>query len=383
MSKPIRVLYWGMSSNIGGIESFIMNVYRNIDRQKVQIDFITSHDHDKIAFEDEIEAMGGKVYRVMYSESESLIKSRTSLDKFFKEHKEYAAVHIHANFPYVFPLKYAKKAGIPVRIIHSHNSNGNVNNSSGIRKIVNKLRDMQIEKQIKKYPTHYFACSELAADYMFPGRDYQWIKNGIDLKKYSFDEEVRKEVRDELGVEDDCQLLGFIGRLRYQKNPYFIVDIFREYQKLNINSKLVIAGIGEWETGVKEAAKDLIDSGKALFLGKRTDAERLYQGMDAFLLPSFYEGLPVVLVEAQTAGLPCFTSNFVTKQIDVTNLINYYSLSDNAKLWAEKIYKSLGNYKRKSYRSQLETQGFGIENVAKALEEFYIFEKSKESLVNE
>lgn len=372
MGKPIRVLYWGMSSNIGGIESFIMNVYRNIDREKVQIDFITSHDHDKIAFEDEIEAMGGKVYRVMYSESESLIKARTSLRNFFKEHKEYAAVHIHANFPYAFPLKYAKKAGIPVRIIHSHNSNGNVNNASGIRKIVNKLRDMQIERQIKKYPTHYFACSELAADYMFPAKNYQWIKNGIDLKKYSFDEVVRKEVRDELGVEDDCQLLGFIGRLRYQKNPYFIIDIFRQYQKLNTNSKLVIAGIGEWETGVKEYAKDLIDSGKALFLGKRTDAERLYQGMDAFLLPSFYEGLPVVLVESQTAGLPSFASDVVTKQVDITDIMEYYSLENSAEKWAKFIYEKLKSSNRKSYESIMEKEGFDIVTVAKELEKFYL-----------
>ena len=372
MSKPIRVLYWGMSSNIGGIESFIINVYRNIDRERVQIDFITSHDHEKIAFEDEIEAMGGKVYRVMYSESESLIKARTSLRKFFKEHKEYAAVHIHANFPYAFPLKYAKKAGIPVRIIHSHNSNGNVNNASGIRKIVNKLRDIQIERQIKKYPTHYFACSELAADYMFPDKKYQWIKNGIDLKKYSFDETVRKEVRNELDINNDCQLLGFIGRLRYQKNPYFIVDIFRAYQKLNTNSKLVIAGIGEWENGVKEYAKDLIDSGKVLFLGKRTDAERLYQGMDAFLLPSFYEGLPVVLVESQTAGLPSFASDVVTKQVDITDIMEYYSLENSAEKWAKFIYEKLKSCNRKSYESIMKKEGFDIVTVAKELEKFYL-----------
>lgn len=182
---------------------------------------------------------------------------------------------------------------------------------------------------------------------MFPDKKYQWIKNGIDLKKYSFDETVRKEVRNELDINNDCQLLGFIGRLRYQKNPYFIVDIFRSYQKLNTNSKLVIAGIGEWENGVKEYAKDLIDSGKVLFLGKRTDAERLYQGMDAFLLPSFYEGLPVVLVESQTAGLPSFASDVVTKQVDITDIMEYYSLENSAEKWAKFIYEKLKSCNRK------------------------------------
>lgn len=372
MDKPVRVLYWGMSSNIGGIESFIMNVYRNIDREKVQIDFITSHDHAKIAFEDEIEAMGGKVYRVMYSERESFIKARTSLRKFFKEHNEYVAVHIHANFPYVFPLKYAKKAGIPVRIIHSHNSSEGGNKATGIRKIINAFRDRQIQRQIKKYPTHYFACSELAAKYMFSTQQYRWIKNGVDLNEYSFDEGVRREIRDELGIEQNCHLLGFIGRLRHQKNPFFIIDIFREYQKLNNNSKLAIAGIGEWEKEVKEHAKELIDSGKVLFLGKRTDAERLYQGMDAFLLPSFYEGLPVVLVEAQTAGLPCFTSDVVTKQIGVTDVIEYHSLDENEEKWAQYIYHKLQTTSRKSYKNIMKQEGFSIFTVAKELEKFYL-----------
>lgn len=372
MKKPIRVLYWGMSDNIGGIESFIINVYRNIDKSKVQIDFLLAHNQKKIAFEDEITQMGGKVYRVMYSERESFIKARTSLKDFFKEHKEFKAVHIHANFPYAFPLKYAKQAGIPIRIIHSHNSNGNASRVMGIRKFINKLRDKQIERQIKKYPNYFFACSDLAAEYMFPKEKYIWIKNGIDLNKYDFNPNIRKEVRAELNIDAGYQALGFIGRLREQKNPYFIIDIFREYLKLNPKTKLIIAGIGEWEKEVKEYSKDLIEKGLALFLGKRTDAERLYQGMDGFLLPSLYEGLPVVLVEAQAAGLPCFTSDVVTKQVNVTDIINYYSLDGNAKMWAERINKALGNYKRKSYREELVDKGFDISKVAKALEEFYL-----------
>lgn len=371
-NKPIRVLYWGMSGNIGGIESFIINVYRNLDKSKVQIDFLVAHDKEEIAFEEEIKAMGGKIYRVMYSERESFIKARTQLKKFFKEHREFRAVHIHANFPYVFPLKYAKKAGIPIRILHSHNSGGNISNESGIRKIVNCFRDWQIKKQISKYPNTFFACSDLAANYMFPEREYKWIKNGIDLQLYAYNLEKRNTIRKEWNVSENCTVLGFIGRLREQKNPFFIIDVYREYTKLNPNSKLVIAGIGELETQIKEYSKDLIQSDRVIFLGKRTDADRLYQGMDAFLLPSIYEGLPVVLVESQTSGLPSFVSDVITRQIDVTDHVHYYSLKWGSKKWAENIFRELSKYERKDCSCELYEKGFDIKSVARDLQKFYI-----------
>ena len=147
----MKVLFWGMTENMGGIESFIINIFRNIDRDKIQIDYLVAHDIGKIAYEDEIIEKGGKVYRVMYSESESLIKARTSLKKFFKEHNDYDVVHVHANFPYAFPLKYAKKAGVPLRILHSHNSNKDPERKKGIKKIIKNLRDYQIKRKINKY----------------------------------------------------------------------------------------------------------------------------------------------------------------------------------------------------------------------------------------
>lgn len=368
----MRVLYWGMSSNIGGIESFIMNVYRNIDREKIQIDFLVAHDKEKIAFEDEITQLGGKIYRVMYSERESFIKARTSLKKFFNEHNDFSAIHIHANFPYAFPLKYAKKAGIPIRIIHSHNSNGNSSNAMGIRRMVNKVRDFQIKRQIDKYANYYFACSDLAANYMFPNKEYIWIKNGVNLKKYDFNPKVRGEVRKELKIGYDEQVLGFVGRLREQKNPYFIIDIFREYLKINSRTKLVIVGIGEWEDEIKKYSSDLIDNNQALFLGKRTDVERIYQAFDAFLLPSLYEGLPVVLVESQAAGLPSFTSDVVTQQVNVTKLMHYYPLDIGANMWAKNIAEVLSNNMRKSYMREMEYNNFDEVSVAKELETFYL-----------
>lgn len=368
----MKVLCWGMSGNMGGIESFIINTYRHIDKSKIQMDFLVAHDREIIAYEDEIIAMGGKIHRVMYSESESLIKARTSLKKFFKEHTDYDVMHIHANFPYAFPLKYAKKSGVPIRILHSHNSNKDKTTHKGIKKILSSIRDRQIKKQIDKYPNYYFACSDLAAEFMFPGKKYKWIKNGIDTHSFEYDEEIRKETREELNISDDYQVLGFIGRIREQKNPFFIIDIFREYLKLNKKTKLVIVGIGEWEEKIKEYAKDLIDSEKALFLGKRKDSNRIYQAIDAFLLPSYYEGLPVVLVESQTAGLPSFTTDVVTKQVELTDLIHYYPLAIGAREWAKNVFDELQKYERKDYSKTIIDNGFDEKESAKEIEKFYL-----------
>lgn len=368
----IKVLCWGMSGNLGGIESFIFNTYRHIDKSKIQMDFLVAHDREKIAYEDEIIATGGKIHRVMYSESESLIKSRTALKKFFKEHRDYDVMHIHANFPYAFPLKYAKKAGIPVRILHSHNSNKDKINYKGIKKIISIIRDQQIKRQIDKYPNYYFACSDLAAEFMFPNKDYNWIKNGINTDDYKYDEVVRKETREELNIPEDYQVFGFIGRIREQKNPYFIIDIFREYSKLNEKTKLIIVGIGEWEKQVKEYAKDLINKKQALFLGKRKDSNRIYQAIDAFLLPSFYEGFPVVLVESQTAGLPSFTSDVVTKQVELTDLVRYYSISTGPETWAKNIFNELQKYERKDYSNTIIEKGFDEKESANEIERFYL-----------
>lgn len=372
MKEPIKVLYWGMTDNIGGIESFIINVFRNIDKEKVQIDFLLGQNATPIAFEDELKKAGSNIYRVMVRERDSIIKARKSLDNFFIEHNDYKAVHIHANIPYAFPLKYAKKHNVPLRIIHSHNSNEDKQKQNIFKELINKCRSNQIKRQIKKYPNCYIACSDLAAEYMFPNKKYIWIKNGIDLKEYQFDINTREEVRSEWGADDDCHILGFIGRLRPQKNVFFMVNIFREYLKYKDNSKLVIAGIGEQEEELKQYATDLLNDGKIILLGKREDSNRLYQGFDAFLLPSLYEGFPVVLVESQTAGLPSFVSDLVTKQVALTDTVNYLSLNQNADEWAKIINKTIASYHRKDGYDEMFKAGFDIESIAKELEDIYL-----------
>lgn len=370
--ETVRILIWGMSENIGGIETFIMNVYRNINRRKVQFDFLCSHDSLPIAYEDEIISMGGRVFRIMYSERESIIKSRTCLKNFFKEHPEIKGVHVHANFPYAFPLKYAKKAGIKLRILHSHNSAGIDAKKHGLKKILDSIRKKQVAYQINKYPTMYLACSDIAGKYMFHNKSFRWIKNGINVNEFSFDEEIRKEYRERLGIDDDTVVVGFIGRYREQKNPLYLLEIFKEYININKKAVLVMIGIGEMQGVIDKQIRDLALENKVIQLGKREDTNNLYQMMDAFLLPSLYEGLPVVLVEAQTSGLPCFVSDTITRQVQLTDLINYYSIESNPIQWAKQVDEQIKQYQRKDYSAKVACAGFDMVDVAKELERIYL-----------
>lgn len=367
----IRIAVWGMTNNRGGIESMIMNIYRNLDRTKVQFDFLLSHNEGPIAFEDEILAMGGRIFRILYSERESFIKSRTCWMKYFKEHPEVTGIHIHANFPYAFPLVMAKRAGIELRILHSHNSAGAVEGVRGIKKIIIRIRNYFVNKQIKSAPNLYFSCSDIAADYMFSGEKYVWIKNGIDLTAFDYDEKVRDSLREKYNIATNDKVIGFVGRFRTQKNPLFLIDIYSEYVKLNEASKLVLIGVGGLEKEIKNRIKKYDIEEKVLFLGSRKDVNKWYQVFDLLLLPSIYEGLPVVLVEAQAAGLPSLASDNITKQIKVTDLLHYKSLDIPAKEWAEEIKEILNSYDRKSYMEDMEKAGFDIKQVSDEVMKYY------------
>lgn len=370
-----RILIWGMTENIGGIETVIMEIYRNINRERIQFDFLCDHNSPPLAFENEIKALGGRVYRIMYSESESLIKARSCLKRFFKEHPEITAVHVHANFPYAFPLKYAKKAGIDLRIIHSHNSFGGDKRKSRIRELIDGVRKKQIEHQIKKYPSLYLACSDLAAKYMFKNRDYIWIKNGINIESFKYNGEIRDKYRKELGIKQDATVIGFIGRYREQKNPLYLLEIFKEYSKIDGKAILLMVGIGHMQEAIDKKIEQLELKNNVIQLGKREDIINIYQVFDAFLLPSINEGLPVVLVEAQTAGVECFISDTITRQVDITDLIHYYSISKEPKEWGQLMYDNLKKKKdRSKYASEVMYQGFDMKDVVRELEKIYLSE---------
>ena len=369
--RPVHIVHWGLKSGNGGIETLVMNLYRHIDREKVQFDFLTNYDAKPIAYEDEILSMGGHVYRVMYPERKSFTKAYSSLWAFYTQHPEIQGVHVHANFPYAFPLKVAKKCGIGLRVLHSHNNVIEVPPHGLSQKLFHFVRDKVVRSDVKRYPTDYFACSTLAGEWMFPDEHY---KNGIDVDQFAFHPDIRVRVREQLGLSPSTMVIGFAARLREQKNPIFLLDIFAEYAKMHPDSMLMVVGVGELRSSMDEHIRQLGIGDKVRFMGQRTDMPDLYQAMDAYLMPSLFEGLGIVYIEAQCSGLPCLASkDTVPETAKVTELCDFASLNEDARYWAEKLDRLISaNPTRFDHSQQVRRAGFAIENVSKQLEAFYL-----------
>ena len=372
-NAPVRILHWGMLGGRGGIEMFIMNLYRQIDRSLVQFDFLDGHNHRQ-PFEEEINDLGGRVFHVLYTQKEAPFSAKRRLRRFYSEHNEIGGVHVHANFPFAMPLEEAFKAGIDLRILHSHNSQGSALPNDSLKKVVAKTREYVVSRQIERYPSHYFACSDTAAEFMFPGKPYQWIRNGIDTAQYNYNTAIRKEVRAELGIAPETVVVGFCGRLRNQKNPLFAIEVFSHYHRMNPQSIFVILGNGELESAMRRRVAECRLEESVLFLGgERSDVNRIYQSMDMLLMPSLYEGLPLVLIEAQTAGLPCLVSSeAVGEQAKITDLVQFRSLSHSVQAWASDIEAMVGHRaERTGCMSQVQEAGFDIKATATMLQRFY------------
>lgn len=373
--NPVRILHWGMLGGRGGVEMFIMNLYRSIDRSMVQFDFLDGHDHRQ-PFEQEINDLGGRVFHVLYTQKEAPFSAQRRLLDFYREHPEIGGVHVHANFPFAMPLKVAYQAGIDLRILHSHNSQGAPLPSDPVKRAMAKIREYTVSRQIDRYPSHYFACSDTAAEFMFPGKPYTWVRNGIDTARYDYSSSVRAEVREELHIAHDTVAIGFCGRLREQKNPLFAVEIFARYHELNPNSVFMVLGNGELDVAMRQRAVECgLSERSVLFLGgERPDVNRIYQGMDALLMPSRYEGLPLVLIEAQTAGLPCLASaRVITDKAKVTELVRFQSLSDSAEEWADSLADMVAHdAARRGYRREVSDSGFDMASTAAMMQEFYL-----------
>ena len=271
--------------NGGGVESVVMNYYRNIDRNKIQFHFLCDEDSTDIPYE-EIEKLGGKV--IVIPPYQKLFKYQKELYKIFKENK-YKIVHSHINALSVFPLRVAKKAGVPIRIAHSHSTSNKKEWKKNILKMI--LRPLS-----KLYANNYFACTEYAGKWLFgkkvvERKELNVINNAIDLKKFKFNENTREDLRKELGIKEETLIIGHVGRFMKQKNHEFLIDVFEEAIKQDNNMYLILVGQGPLEDKIKEMAKEKGIEDKILFLGQRNDVNKLYQAMDIFVLPSLYEGL--------------------------------------------------------------------------------------------
>lgn len=364
MEKQIRVLNIVPIMQTAGIENFIMNLYRNIDRETVQFDFIV-HSLKEAPYDKEIEALGGKIYRFTYKDDKNFIKYVKDLFRFFKEHKEYKI--IHGNMQSMMPvyLWIGKKCGVPVCIAHSHNSSYEKSTKGFILHLLSRFT---------KYVANVrFACSKEAAEYLFGKKTYEFIPNAIDVERFHFQEEIREQVRKKLEIPEDSIVIGHVGRFEVQKNHTRLIDIFAEVSKREPKAILLLLGGGRLEEEIKQKVERLHLQEKVKFLGVRKDTNRIYCAMDLFILPSLYEGLPVVGIEAQTEGLKCLFSDSISKETKITEQIEYLPLQASDEIWAEKILQmATEKVDRENSYQKVKNTRFNIKENAKYMKDLYI-----------
>ena len=357
----IRVLQVATYMGRGGLESMIMNYYRHIDREKVQFDFLV-HRQERAAFDDEIESLGGRIYRLprLVPWSKSYL---TALNQFFEEHPEYKIVHVHQDCLSSVILKVAAQHNIPVRIAHSHNSSQDKN--------LKYLVKIWYKRYIPKYATNLFACGKDAGDWMFGGAPYQIINNAIDAALYCYDPAKHEKIRRQLGIANKI-VIGHVGRFSQPKNHPFLLEIFAALLKKEANAVLLLVGGGTDMQKMQAKAQTLGIAEKVRFLGIRSDVADLMQAMDVFVFPSLYEGLPVTMVEAQAAGLPCIISDQVPPECVITDgLVDIMPLTESPENWAERILEKC-SLPRTDHHAEIAAQGFDINTEAVKLQEFYL-----------
>jgi glycosyltransferase EpsF len=308
------------------VEAVVMNYYRHINRECVQFDFLVDSDSTDIP-RDEIERLGGTIIEV--PPYQNVISYQKQMYLLFQSF-QWRIVHSHVNTLSVLPLRAAELAGVPVRIAHSHSTSGQGEHAKNAIKGVLRLF-------ANTYPTHRFACSTHAGEWLFGKKaDFDIIYNAIELDKFKFDARLREEARAALGLTESQFVIGHIGRFMPQKNHEFLIRVFSGLCNLRSDCILLLVGDGALKHQIEKMAVDYGISNKVIFLGQRDDVSWIYQALDAFMLPSLYEGLGIVAIEAQTNGLPCYVSSCVPVESNITGTCEYLSI-DSPKQWIERL----------------------------------------------
>ena len=351
----LRVLHYIPGFLYGGIESMFLSWYKNIDFAKIQFELLLRTQDDSATALCEYRDLGGVYYRLAPISIKGIGKFRKSVDDFFRKHHNYDILHAHEADPFV--LETAKKYGIKKIVLHSHSTScGN--------SLKEKIRFYDEKISMRFYVDYAFACSKLAAEWKFGGlkfkkNDVTIVHNAIMTEKYDFSEYTREQIRKKMSLKNNF-VLGHVGRMCIQKNQSFLIDVLVECLKKHENTILMMIGDGPDAEVLKAYAEKKKVEKQILFLGVRNDVNQLLQGMDCFLLSSMYEGLPVTLIEAQAAGLPCVISNSITNETEITDAIYRLSIEESPLYWAEKIEQIRKNFVRKSTREQITRSGFDV-----------------------
>lgn len=363
----IRVLQVVTIMDRGGEETMIMNYYRHMDREKVQFDFLVHREQEGV-YEKEILELGGRIFRTCPIRPWSYGKYKKWLQEFFEEHTEFAAVHSHIQENSGFVLAAAKRAGIPIRASHSHTAPDFIDYKYLFR--------LYAKRYMLNSTSQRFACGEKAGKWLYGNKPFMVLPNAVDTDIYHYDIQKRNAKRKELGLDDEL-VIGNVARFIPIKNHSFIIDIFNEIHKKNKNTVLVLIGIGETQNEIREKVQKLRLSTYVRFLDLRTDINELLQAIDVFLFPSILEGLPLSVIEAQAAGLPCFLSDTITREVGVIDETRFISLKEGAAHWADEILKVDAN-KRKDTTEQICAAYYDIKSNAAWLQNFYMGKAEEE-----
>ena len=396
--EKINVLVLITVMDRAGAETMMMNYLRHIDRGKIHMDFLINRP-ERADYEDEVEKLGSKIYHMCALYPGKFRRYRREFRSFLEEHNNYDVIHSNLEEKSYYTLKIAKEMGIKVRIAHAHSAP-----KGHDLKMVMRL---YFRKKMQKYCTHRVACGEKAAKWLF-GDDINIVsmkgyveksnsidsmsydgmenktvvimKNAIDTKKFRHSDNERKNIRIELGIDRKTLVIGHVGRFVPVKNQSFLIDIFKTIHEKDPDTVLVLVGGGEKDDALKNQIKEKTDrlglTGYVKFLGVREDVERIMQSFDVFLLPSLFEGLPVTMIEAQAAGLPCVISDKVPIQCDITGNVDVVALNDSTEKWAEVVLDKAYNFTKSDTYNKIADAGFDVKKQAKWLENFY-----KEALI--
>lgn len=356
-----RILHVFGTLNRGGAETLVMNIYRNIDRSKIQFDFVVHHEEEG-AYEEEVRKLGGKVYRVPNYKGTNHFAYKKAWDKLLKDHPEYKIIHCHKESIVALVMDEAKKNG-RIAIAHSHNTQ----NIPGFK---GKVMDV-LNKNVDAKADYRFACSVDAGYWMFGrDKDFTVIDNGIEVENFTYKPQIREKIREKLGFSDK-KVLGHIARFNKQKNHSFLIDIFADLVREDDNYLLVLAGVGDLKEEIEKKVRDLGIEDKVIFLGSIGYVNELLQAIDIFILPSLYEGLAVSTIEAQAAGLKCLLSDTIDKNSKITDLVKFIPIVQGTGPWTKEIHKALP-YQREDTSEMIKKAGFDIRETAQRLSDFYL-----------
>lgn len=361
--EPVRVLQvLDQISYNSGACAVIMNYYRHMDHRKVQFDFMV-HEAPDEELQKKIMENGSKIYQMPSLSMRNMLLYPKALKKFFEEHRDYQVVHGNIPNASAFYLRAARRAGVPVRILHAHSARG-------ADKVWKRIRNYLLSRIGVCHANTYFACSKTAAVYLF-GKDIShvhMVKNAIEVETYRFNQEKRAEYREKLHVDDDTLLLGHVGRFSEEKNHLFLLEVLYEVRQRGVDCKLLLVGDGEKRKEIENHARELGVWDAVICTGVVNHVGDYLNAMDVFLLPSLFEGLPVVGIEAQCNGLPCLFSDRITREAGILSNVRYLPIRD-ATMWAEE----LGNEKQDRVSDawkKIVRAGYSIRHEAKKLEEF-------------